>query len=73
MSRTIRRRVAKPSSHRTAQSEPQRVARGLAGLWDAGKLHPLVGPTFPLQRAADALREIESRLAVGKVVLTVRS
>ncbi len=52
---------------------PQRVARGLAGLWDAGKLHPLVGPTFLLERAADALREIESRRAIGKVVLTVRS
>ena len=52
---------------------PQRVARGLAALWDAGKLHPLIGPVFPLERAADALREIEGRRAIGKVVLTVRA
>jgi NADPH2:quinone reductase len=51
---------------------PQRVGRALAGLWSAGKLHPLVGATFPLERAADALREIESRRATGKIVLTVR-
>jgi NADPH2:quinone reductase len=51
---------------------PQRVGRALADLWSAGKLHPIVGATFPLKRAADALREIESRRAIGKVVLTVR-
>ena len=51
---------------------PQRVGRALAGLWSAGELHPLVGATFPLERAADALREIESRRATGKIVLTVR-
>ena len=51
---------------------PQRVGRALADLWSAGKLHPLVGATFPLERAADALREIESRRATGKIVLTVR-
>ena len=51
---------------------PQRVARGLNELWEAGKLHPLLGPAFPLERAADALREIESRRAIGKVVLTIR-
>ena len=51
---------------------PQRVAKGLAELWDAGAIHPLLGPTFPLERAADALREIEGRRAMGKVVLTVR-
>ena len=51
---------------------PQRVAKALAGLWDAGKISPLVGVTFPLEQAADALREIEGRRAIGKVVLTVR-
>jgi NADPH2:quinone reductase len=52
---------------------PQRVGRALADLWDAGKLHPVVGAEFPLERAADALREIESRRAIGKVVLIVRN
>lgn len=51
---------------------PHRVGWRLAELWDAGKIHPLVGPTFPLERAADALREIEERRAVGKVALAVR-
>jgi NADPH2:quinone reductase len=51
---------------------PQRVGRALADLWSAGKLHPVVGATFPLERAADALREIESRRAIGKIVLTIR-
>ena len=51
---------------------PQRVGQALVELWVAGKLHPVVGATYPLERAADALREIESRRAVGKVVLTVR-
>jgi NADPH2:quinone reductase len=50
----------------------QRVARGLAALWDDGKLHPLIGKTFPLERAADALRQLEDRRAVGKVVLVVK-
>ena len=51
---------------------PQRVGKALAELWDAGKLHPLVGATFPLEQAADALREIEGRRAIGKIVLLIR-
>ncbi len=51
---------------------PQRVGEALAELWTGGKINPLVGATFPLERAADALGEIEGRRAIGKVVLTVR-
>ena len=51
---------------------PQRVAQGIAELWAAGALHPLMGPSFPLERAADALRKIEGRRAVGKIALIVR-
>lgn len=51
---------------------PQRVGKALAELFEAGKINPLVGATFPLERAADALREIESRRATGKIVLLVR-
>jgi NADPH2:quinone reductase len=51
---------------------PQRVHRGLMDLWDAGKLHIMVGNVYPLDRAADALREIDSRRAINKVVLSVR-
>jgi NADPH2:quinone reductase len=52
---------------------PRRVAAELARLHDAGKLHPLIGSTYPLQRAADALREIEERRAMGKIALVVRT
>ena len=39
---------------------------------EAGFVAPLVGLELPLERAADALRAIAERRAVGKVVLTVR-
>ena len=35
-----------------------------------GRLQPVVARTFPLERAADAHRFIQSRLNIGKVVLT---
>jgi synaptic vesicle membrane protein VAT-1 len=37
----------------------------------AGRLRPVVARTFPLDRAADAHRFIQSRSNIGKVVLTV--
>jgi NADPH:quinone reductase-like Zn-dependent oxidoreductase len=37
----------------------------------AGRLQPVVARTFPLERAADAHRFIQSRQNIGKVVLTV--
>ncbi|MFL0578790.1 NADPH:quinone oxidoreductase family protein [Dietzia sp. 179-F 9C3 NHS] len=36
----------------------------------AGKLDPLVGAEFPLERAAEALQLMDGRGAVGKIVLT---
>ena len=36
----------------------------------AGRLHPVVAKTFPLDRAADAHRYIQNRQNIGKVVLT---
>jgi NADPH:quinone reductase-like Zn-dependent oxidoreductase len=36
----------------------------------AGRLVPVVARTFPLERAADAHRYIQSRANIGKVVLT---
>jgi NADPH:quinone reductase-like Zn-dependent oxidoreductase len=35
-----------------------------------GRLHPVVARTFPLDRAADAHRFLQSRANIGKVVLT---
>jgi NADPH:quinone reductase-like Zn-dependent oxidoreductase len=37
----------------------------------AGRLDPVVAKTFPLDRAADAHRFMQSRANIGKVVLTV--
>jgi NADPH:quinone reductase len=45
------------------------ATREVVALWEAGAVKPLVGATFPLERAADAHRLIEERKSVGKVVL----
>jgi NADPH:quinone reductase len=39
----------------------------------AGRLRPVVGQTFPLERAADAHAAIEARATVGKTLLVTRS
>ncbi|HEX8441897.1 NADPH:quinone oxidoreductase family protein [Archangium sp.] len=55
--------------------EPQlttEIAQGLTALADKGFVEPLVGSVFPLEQAAQALRELDSRKATGKVVLRVR-
>lgn len=44
--------------------------RALFAMHERGQLPVQVGQTFPLERAADALEEIASRRARGKIVLT---
>ena len=41
----------------------------LFALIQAGKLHPVIGPIFPLSQAAEALREVLARKTTGKVTL----
>lgn len=57
------------------QADP-RVSRAigddLADMARRGVVAPIGGSRFELARAADALREVESRKALGKVVLEVR-
>jgi NADPH2:quinone reductase len=48
-----------------------RVRDGVQRLLDEGRIHPLVGTSLPFERARDALESIESRTAIGKVVVTV--
>jgi len=47
------------------------VARALDGLIADGHVRPIVGASFPLERASEALELIDSRGATGKVVLDV--
>ena len=53
--------------------EPERHRANVAELvdwWTSGRLSPYTSATFPLERAADALRELAERRATGKVVVT---
>ncbi len=43
----------------------------LFDLMKAGKIDPLVSETFPLERGGDAIAKLESRQAVGKLVVTM--
>jgi NADPH2:quinone reductase len=49
-----------------------------AGQWDelvphlrSGALDPPIGARFPLEKAAEALAQIDERRVLGKIVLTV--
>jgi NADPH2:quinone reductase len=57
-----------------ARREPERFAdslRQLARWYGEGKLRPHVSQTFPLEKAAEALKLMAARQVRGKVVLTV--
>jgi NADPH:quinone reductase len=55
-----------------AHRERQRaILEQAAALFDAGDLRVEVGATFPLERAADAHRALESGQVIGKTVLTM--
>lgn len=57
-----------------ARREPQHFAEAMARLsgWHAdGRLKPHISNTFPLERAADALKLMAARKVMGKVVLSV--
>ena len=59
-----------------ALAKPEVCRRGgeeIYALVEAGIVRPVVGATFPLKRAADALALLDERRASGKVVLEVRS
>ena len=45
--------------------------QALAEMIEAGKLTPVVGKTYPLTDAADAVRHLESGHVGGKIVITV--
>lgn len=43
----------------------------LLQMWSDGKIKPRVSQTFPLERAAEAIRTLGDRAAMGKIVVTV--
>jgi NADPH2:quinone reductase len=47
------------------------IAMGVQRMIEEGFIRPIVGARFPLEQAMDALRTIEERRALGKVVLDV--
>ncbi len=56
------------------QKDPAQVPKAMAALfalYEAGKLPVQIGGYYPLKRAADALADIASRRAQGKIVLTI--
>lgn len=55
--------------------EPQvtaEIAKDLEALAQKGFVKPVVGTVYPLERAAEALRELDARKATGKLLLRVR-
>jgi NADPH2:quinone reductase len=48
------------------------IGAALDGLIDAGHVRPIVGAHFPLEQAGKALRLLDERAALAKVVLDVR-
>jgi NADPH:quinone reductase-like Zn-dependent oxidoreductase len=53
------------SKHRLADLE------ALAQLIEAGQLTPVIGKTYPLHQAPDAMRDLLAGHARGKLVITV--
>ena len=41
-------------------------------LAEAGRIHPLIGARVPFEDGAEALRIMERREAIGKIVIDVR-
>jgi NADPH:quinone reductase len=60
-------RGAAPSSEELAALTREALRRGASG-----RLRPIIGQMFPLERAADAHRAIEARTTIGKTLLLVR-
>ena len=54
--------------------EPEKNAANIAELfqlWQDGKIAPLISETYPLDKAHQAIAKLESRSAIGKLVVTM--
>ena len=76
-SQIMRRRLTVTGS--TLRPRPVEYKAGIAGalrerIWpllESGRIKPVVHATFPLEKAADAHRLMESSTHIGKIVLTI--
>jgi NADPH2:quinone reductase len=50
----------------------RRIGDAVAALAEAGRIHPFVGHRLPLEEGAEALRLLDRREALGKVVVDLR-
>ena len=48
----------------------QENLRELVQWWREGKLKPLISATYPMERAVEALKEVQERRVKGKIVIT---
>ncbi|MDX1567927.1 MAG: zinc-binding dehydrogenase, partial [Longimicrobiales bacterium] len=60
------------SFDRRQPRESRQNNRELLEMYVRGEIEPEVSKTYPLERAAEALRTLADREALGKVVVTVR-
>jgi Zinc-binding dehydrogenase len=67
-----RRHVGLIRGVRIGQGEMLELARTALAEAAPGRLRPLIGQTFPLERAAQAHVAIESRATVGKTLLVLK-
>jgi len=64
-----RNRCSAPSEMAVRFRPSYTIGEAVAGIIEQGRLQPIMGVRLPLERGADALRLIETRGALGKVVL----
>lgn len=62
-----------PLIHDQGAERHGQILKSLAELAEADKLRPIVDSVFPLDSAADAHRKLESKTAIGKVVVEVHN
>ena len=54
-----------------APSDAKRLTERAMSAAIAGRIRPIIGQTFSLERAADAHRAIEARDVIGKTLLVI--
>jgi NADPH2:quinone reductase len=54
-----------------AREEAKRLTLQALSEAAAGRIRPVIGQTFPLERAADAHTAIEARSVIGKTLLLI--